>query len=516
MPHVHPLLIRRLLDTLPGARLVETHISWVIVAGDLAYKLKKPLDLGFLDFSTLEKRRFCCEEEIRLNRRLAPDIYLEALPVTGSPEAPEWGGEGLVLDWAVKMRAFPADVTLDKTVKLEAEAIDAIAVRVAAFHDEIAAAGEDSPHGEAARIRQPVADNFTQLRVLPLPDEAHPLLDELESRSLREGKRLEAHFAARKRAGFIRECHGDLHLGNIAWVNDAPLIFDGIEFNPGLRFIDVISEVAFLMMDLMHRGETALAWRFLNRYLEQRGDYAGLPALRYYLGYRALVRAKVAALRAHQAEEVADFSECQTYLRLANTLTHPPSAALLLMHGVSGSGKTVISQNLLEALGAIRLRSDVERKRLFGLDASQRSTQVPGGIYTRHAGERTRAHLQQISGALLTEGFCVIVDATFIAPEWRTPFIGLARTQDCPWLLISPQVDLEALRRRVMHRQHLGNDASEADLGVLEAQWHAQVPLNTEETAHAVPVAPGTDLAWLAAHVTQRLHTQLFSLPASS
>lgn len=525
MPHAQALLISRLLENLPGARLVETHISWVIVAGDFAYKLKKPVNLGFLDFSTPEKRRFCCEEEIRLNRRLAPDIYLEALPVTGTPTAPMLGGEGVALDWAVKMRAFPADATLDKAARLDHIALETLAARIARFHRDNAAAPADSHYGAPERVRQPIAENFAQLRALPLPAAAQPLLDALQTWSQREGARLEAHFAARRQGGFIRECHGDLHLGNIAWVNDAPLIFDGIEFNADLRFIDVISEIAFLVMDLIHRQAAPLAWRFLNHYLEHSGDYAGLTGLRYYLGYRALVRAKVAAIRAAQAAPPHDFAECLTYLHLAQTLIQVHAPALLLMHGVSGSGKSVISQSLLETLGAIRLRSDVERKRLFGLEALQRSTpprSTASGdihtrdIYTRNAGELTRAHLWRTSDRLLAEGFCVIVDATFISPAWRTPFTDLARKHACPWLLISPQVDLEELRRRVMHRQQRGNDASEADVTVLEAQWQTQIPLDAEEAAHAVPVTPGTDLAWLATSITQRLQTPPPSLTRAS
>lgn len=479
-----PPLVANLLGQLPGATLIETHISWVILSGEFAFKLKKPLDLGFLDFSTLAKRQTCCEEEVRLNRRLAPDIYLEILPVTGSLEAPVLGGPGIPLEWAVKMRAFPDHATLDLADRVTAQQVDAIAHRIAAFHREIAVAPEDSHHGTPEQVQAPVLTNFRQLRELEPPQAVLELLTRLEAWALGEGARLATHFDARKAQGYIRECHGDLHLGNIAWVDAQPLIFDGIEFNPDLRFIDVISEMAFLAMDLRHRGEPGLAWQALNTYLEDTGDYSGLAALPYYMAYRALVRAKVAAIRAHQGQ--GDFAECHTYLKLAAQITEERRPALILMHGVSGSGKTVLSQALMQAMGAIRLRSDVERKRLFGLAPLDNSEAVPGGIYTREAGERTREHLLRLARHLLEEGYTVIEDATFLARNWRLPFQNLADSLQVPWVLVSPRVSLDELRRRVIRRKAHGGDASEADTSVLDAQLAGQEPLEARELQHTV------------------------------
>ena len=486
-----PPLVANLLGQIPGATLIETHISWVILAGKFAYKLKKPLDLGFLDFSTLEKRRACCLEEIRLNSRLAPDIYLEALPITGSLDCPVLGGSGTPLEWAVKMHAFPQNSTLDLEIQVSAEQIDAIADRIAAFHQAIDAAPADSPHGSPEQVQSPIHQNFHQVRALQPPQAMLTPLAELENWALAEGKRLTVHFAQRKAQGFIRECHGDLHLGNIAWVNEAPLIFDGIEFNTDLRFIDVISEVAFLVMDLHHRGEDALAWRALNRYLEHTGDYEGLAALPYYMAYRAMVRCKVAAIRARQAG--GDFSESQGYLHLAKRLAHRPGPALMLMHGVSGSGKTVISQQLLQGLGTIRLRSDVERKRLFGLRPLDDSQDIPGGIYTREAGERTRDRLLSLTRRLLGESFRVILDATFLARDWRQPFQALAGEMRVPWVLVSPQVSIDVLKQRVSQRKAHGRDASEADTAVLEAQLSTQEPLEPFEIRHTIAPKPDWD-----------------------
>ncbi len=482
-----PPLIASLLRTLPAARLIETHISWVIVSDEFAYKLKKPLDLGFLDFSTLEKRRQACEEEVRLNRRLAPQIYLQAVPVTGTVVAPRMGGEGPVLEWAVQMRAFPQDATLDRAERLMPEQIDAIAERVAAFHAEIAAAPEESEFGRPDPVRRPVMQNFVQIRALDPPPEVLAPLQQLEGWASAEGERLKDHFVARRAAGFVRECHGDLHLGNIAWVDGRPLIFDGIEFNPSLRFIDITSEIAFLAMDLIHRGEDRLAWRFLNRYLEFSGDYEGLAALRYYMVYRAMVRAKVSGIRASQeGSGTNDYGECISYLELALRLAEPSPPALMLMHGVSGSGKTVLSQRLLEDLGAIRIRSDVERKRLFGLGPLDRSDSIAGGIYTPEANQRTRERLLRLAEDVLEADFRVIADATFIDQAWRQPLESLAEAHGTAWCIISPDVPEAILRSRVAQRARIGHDASEADLAVLERQLERRQPLSGKERQHLV------------------------------
>jgi uncharacterized protein len=466
-------------------RLIETHISWVFIAGDHAYKLKKPLDLGFLDFSTLERRRFCCEEEIRLNRRLAPEIYLDVVPVTGTESQPRMGGEGPVLEWAVRMRAFPADATLDREQNLAPAQIDAIADVVARFHAEIAPAPPESAYGTPEVVYFPVGQNFEQIRGLNPPPDSLPLLERLEAWSQSAFTRLRAHFAARKAAGFVRECHGDLHLGNIAWVDDLPLIFDCIEFNPNLRFVDITSEAAFFCMDLTSRGLEPLAWRFLNCWLELTGDYPGLAAFRFYQVYRAMVRAKVAFIRANQNDAPAR-QEALGYLALAERLSRPARPALLLMHGVSGSGKTWLSQQILEGIGAIRMRSDVERKRLFGLSALADSRRVEGGIYTEEASRRTFDRLAKLARQRLQEGFTVIVDATFLRRAHRAPFLALARETGVPLRILSLQVDESRLRQRVAERTRLRDDASEADLEVLEDQLRAREPFTAEERASVV------------------------------
>ncbi len=310
-------------------RVVETHISWVLLTGEFAYKIKKPLDLGFLDFSSLDKRLHACCDEVQLNRRLAPDIYLDVVPITGSPAAPR-----------IKMRQFPAESTLDR---LDAEGgmttrhVEAIAATLARFHlQSCARASETSPWGSPDAVWRPVAQNFAQIAPRLDAPADRGRLDTLQRWSAAEHARLAPLMAARRRDGFVRECHGDLHLGNLAWVDDALLVFDCIEFNPELRWIDIQSEVAFCYMDLLQRGHADWAWLFLNLWLEASGDYAGLALLRYYAVYRAMVRAKVAAIRSTQTagpERDAALADVRALLELATALTQPARPRLDITHG---------------------------------------------------------------------------------------------------------------------------------------------------------------------------------------
>jgi len=478
-------------------RLIETHISWVLLAGEYAYKIKKPVNLGFLDFSTLDQRRFCCEEELRLNRRLEPDTYLEVVAITGDGTTAVIQGKGPVLEWAVRMRAFPADATLDREPEITPDQIDVIADRIARFHKTIDPSPADSDFGTPESVMHPVRENFAQLHELLKEADPDTLrrIDELERWSEAEGIHLESHFRVRKSTDHVRECHGDLHLGNIAWADGRPIIFDCIEFNPSLRHIDIVSEAAFLFMDLTERGHPGLAWRFLNRWLEHTGDFAGLAGFRFYLVYRAMVRAKVAGIRSAQNAK-PDLTELQHYLDQARTFCRKPDPSLILMHGHSGSGKTWLSQRMLEARGAVRLRSDVERKRLFGLDALEDSANIAGGIYGPEANQHTLNHLLIDAESLLQAGFTVIVDATFIARSWRQPFFDSARKHGWPIHIVAMNVAAEEMRRRIQARARLSNDASEAGLEVLEAQLANAEPLDENELKVTRAYSPDEPEAW--------------------
>ncbi|NOT67800.1 MAG: AAA family ATPase [Methylophilaceae bacterium] len=492
-----------------SVRLLETHISWILLAGRYAYKIKKAIDLGFLDFTDLAARRFCCEEEIRLNRRLAPQLYLGVVAIGGSPQRPAMG-IGTAIEYAVRMRRFASarqmDLLLARSLVTPTH-IDRLAATLARFHAALPSATLDSAYGTAVEILAPVIQNFNQLA--PLLDAADKtLLGSLRSASEREYAACMPWLEQRRQKGWIRECHGDLHLGNIVLLKDEPTPFDGIEFKAEFRWIDVMSEIAFLVMDLLDHNRADLAFRFLNGYLELTGDYAGVKVLRFYLAYRAMVRAKISAIRAHQqnaqpAQIKDSLAACRSYMALAVTCL-ARKQALIITHGLPGCGKTTVAQVLLERLQAIRIRSDVERKRLFGLTPLQLScSSIADGIYSTDATQRTYTRLHEIARGLLNAGFPVIVDAAFLKHAEREQFHQLAREMSVPFVILNVQAQADTLRRRILQRQEQARDASEANLAVLDKLQLAQEKLTEHELAHTVefineeePGAIGNQKSW--------------------
>ncbi|WP_321530247.1 AAA family ATPase [uncultured Desulfuromonas sp.] len=482
--------------------LIETHISWVFLASDFAYKVKKPLDFGFLDFSTLSKRKFCCEEEVRLNRRLAPEIYLDVVAIGGDDNGLCLNGRP-TREYAVKMRRFDQPQQLDEMLRagrLSAEKMDCFAEVMAAFHDRALVADPSSHFGTAAVVYAPVAQNFYQIRS-HLPDgELEEQVTRLEVWSRTAYERLQSMLTQRKAQGFIRECHGDAHLANMAWYHDAPVFFDCIEFNADLRWIDVMNEVAFLVMDLDDRGRQDLGWRCLNRYLEKTGDYAGGVVLTFYKVYRALVRAKVACLRLAQSgltdvERAADMALVRSYLNLAEGYTQPRQAQLIITHGLSGSGKSTFVNELAPQLGALCLHSDHERKRLFGLAMDEQSrSPIRGGIYSADASRKTYTHLFELADTLLSAGLTTIVDATFLKQQDRERFCQLAKRHRALWTVLDFRVPEAELRRRIRQRTKQGTAVSEAGEDVLNVQIDAAEPLDAAERPRCISISAASDL----------------------
>ncbi|MBL8419365.1 MAG: AAA family ATPase [Dechloromonas sp.] len=470
--------------------LIETHISYVLLSGACAYKIKKAVALGFLDFSTLTRRRVYCEEELRLNRRLAPELYLAVVAITGSPDAPRFGGNGEAIEYAVQMARFSQEALLDRQLaagRLSPNVIDELADQLADFHERTQRAPPGQQFGSPEAVWEPMAQNFAQLAE-QLPGAAHRArLADLEAWSRQRFSQLAKLLATRLRDGWIRECHGDLHLGNIVTTAAGLRIFDCIEFDPRLRWIDVLNEIAFLTMDLAERGRAAYGFRLLNRYLEAKGDYRGLPLLAFYTVYRALVRAKVAAIRASQedtAGRLVDLASCDQYLACAVKATLPGKPRLLLMHGLAGSGKSWLAQQLLERLGALRIRSDVERKRLFGLPALARSdSDVGDGIYDAAATKATYDRLVELAHDILAAGYPVLVDAANLKTWQRKAFQELAAVRGVPFVILACTAPEAVLQARLASRQAAGCDASEADYTVLTQQMRTQEALTLDEEA---------------------------------
>lgn len=488
---LHPEVFDHPIDHI---ELIETHISWVILTGEFAYKIKKPVDFGFLDFSTLKKRHDFCEQELRLNRRLAAGIYLDLVTITSTADELHISGSGEVLEYAVKMAQFPQSAQLDNMLtagELKTEHMDAFARMAAEFHHDIDVAGDAVDYGDNHRVYQPVEENFIQIGEHIDTTPYSSTLQNLRQWSQDEFTRLENDLKQRKHDGFIRECHGDMHLRNMVWLDGEPMAFDCIEFNATLRWIDVISEIAFLVMDLQDRQQHQLANRFLNSYLEITGDYTGLVILPFYLVYRAMVRAKVNALRLEQkniSAEERDQAKAafRSYLQLASNYTQQTRPKLIIMRGLSASGKSTVSQQLVDNIGAIRIRSDVERKRMFEYEATEDAAdEVDQGIYSSQASQQTYSKLHELTTLIINSGYSVIVDAAFLKSEQRLPFQLLAETLAVSYTIMEITAPAEVLRQRIIDREH---DVSDADLAVLEHQLSNWQPLLESELTSAVTV----------------------------
>ncbi|MFV9616674.1 MAG: AAA family ATPase, partial [Gammaproteobacteria bacterium] len=362
-------------------------------------------------------------------------------------------------------------------------------------------ADETMDYGNKEMVYQPVEENFRQINEHLDTELYTDKLTALSQWSNAELIKQQTVFTQRKADGFIRQCHGDMHLRNLVWLDNKPMAFDCIEFNPKLSWIDVISEIAFLIMDLQHRQQAQLANHFLNSYLEVTGDYAGLSVLPYYLCYRALVRAKVNSLRLEQQnitekEREQTLTEFESYLGLATAYVKQSTPKLIIMRGLSASGKSTVSQQLLDTLGAIRIRSDVERKRLFGIDSTKHvandktPAEIDSGIYSSQASLQTYNKLAELASDIICAGYSVIVDAAFLKHEQRKPFQQLAKRLEVSYIIMEVTAPAEVLRQRIKKRK---NDVSDADLTVLEHQltsWQAlhkveinsAISINTTET----------------------------------
>lgn len=524
---------RRLASRHVQVQLVETPISWVLLAGAFAYKVKKPVQLPYLDFSTLAARRHFCEEELRLNRRLAPGLYIGVVPLRWGTHGPCLGGRGPVVEVALKMHRLPPHSLGSERLAqgtLQAVELRALGRRLAEFHAEAAVAPPGTAHGGPARVERQLRDVLERLRALaggtggtggvvgaggaggsgPGPD-AQERLQRLEGWLDAQAAQLAPRWAARRRAGRVRECHGDLHLDNIVVLPEGPTAFDGIEFDPALRWIDVASDIAFPVMDLQAHGRRDLAAELLDAWLEASGDHEALAVLPAYVVYRALVRSMVALLR-ERAHLGGGPPGAADYLRLAERATESGQPRLLVTHGLPGAGKTWLTSQLLERAGAVRLRSDVERKRLaaaMSVGPASPAAGPPPDLYSPAMTAATYAELEKRAGVALAAGFATIVDAACLRRAERDRFRALAARLRVPFTLLHCHADAAVLRERVAERQRNGGDASDADVAVLTRLQAEVQPLEADEDATAIAVDTGRPLAlapllerWLARTMT--------------
>src|SRR5262245_21527713 len=488
-PAIYPHAVNRV-------ELVETHISWVFLAGDRVYKVKKPVDLGFLDFTTLERRRFFCEEEVRLNRRLTHDVYLGVVDLKG-PGAISFDGPGPTVEVAVMMKRLPHDRMLDELVRrnaAEPELLEELGHIAARFHAEAPTGGEIDELGSLATIRANWSENFAQTDRLAadvLPAEWRRTLHAwVQAFMEREAE----HFAARVAAGRVRDCHGDLQAQHVCCTEPIQ-IFDCIEFNHRFRYGDVAGEIAFLAMDLDRLGRPDLALRFLNAYLEASGDYDAVPLLDFYRAYRAFVRGKVLSFQIEQRPEAAAKARDRFALAMRYT-ERRDRPRLLITSGVIGSGKSTVARQVAARLGAIVVRTDAVRKRLAGLALSERRQAGFGeGLYQPEMAERTYTEAMSVAMKILESGWPVVVDGAFSSAAQR----GLARASAMRagvafavlWCDAPDAVLAERLRRRA----HEPGEVSDAGVALLPQHRARYEPPDGESSVIRIDTTAAADRA---------------------
>jgi len=454
-----------------GAKVtrIDTHAASVFLAGERALKVKRAVRFPFLDYSTLEKRKDACEAEIAVNRPFAPAIYRGVVAITRGPDGLAIGGEGEPVEWAVEMRRFDENQTLDRLAergKIDTALADALGRAVAAAHEAAPLAADFDFAGELADI---IAQNDAELRTSPTLFPANEVVG-LDAATRAALARLRPMLARRQRGGFVRRCHGDLHLGNIVLLDGRPMLFDAIEFDPQLATGDVFYDLAFLLMDLIERGLKPAANIVLNRYLAETRtaeNLDALAALPLFLSVRAAIRAKVTAVRAQHAGDRAQTEQsARDYFRLAQKLVAPSAPRLVAMGGLSGTGKSLLARALAPELapapGAVVLRSDVERKILFGAAETER---LPSKAYAPEVSSKVYATLEDKARRVLAAGHSAIVDAVFAQPRERATIARAAGTAAFHGLFLS--ADLSVRVSRVGAR---AIDASDADAGVVRRQ----------------------------------------------
>ena len=476
-------------------RVIQTHSSYVLLTGSIAYKIKKPVDFGFLDFSTLEKRKHYCQLEFDINRKLAPSLYQKVIKITGTVQKPILNGTGEAIEYAIQMREFPQANLLSNLLaqnKLTLRIVDAIAYRLAQFHQQAARTRPEMEYGLPEQVHKPVKQNFDQIRPLltdPLDLEE---LSKIESWSNKQLEEYKSVFRARRKLGFIRACHGDVHLNNIVLINYQPVLFDAIEFNEAFRWTDIMADLGFLIMDFKDKHCLDYAYRLMSVYLEHTGDYHGLQVLPYYIVYRAMVRAKVSLLRALQpglssAEREGLWQTYRDYITLALSEIKLRKPSLMIMHGFSGSGKSTLARFLVGKIGAVQLRSDVERKRLSGIARMVTSRSgLNQGIYRKNMTQRIYRRLVDLTRQVISAGFPVIVDATFLKKVHRDLFFELSNELSVPFVILDCQADRETLETWIKRRLMKRKDPSEATLEVLAMQESTADSLSQVEQKHSL------------------------------
>jgi aminoglycoside phosphotransferase family enzyme/gluconate kinase len=482
-------------DTEPEIKLIQTHVSYVLLTGDYAYKVKKPVDFGFLDYSTLEKRHHFCQEELRLNRRGAAELYLDVVPMTQAGEQFHLGGDGDPVEYAVKMRQFPQDALLTSLYdrgELTEELLVDLAKAIAQFHSIADTNDYIRSFGEIPKVRQSIDENYDQTETYIGGPQTQQQFDETRQYTDQFFANRQELFEERMRQGKIRECHGDIHLRNICYWNDKLYLFDCIEFNEPFRFADVMFDIAYIVMDLQARKRPDLCTLFLNTYLEQTGDWEGLKILPLYVSRQSYVRAKVTSFLLGDpgipaADKQALSDTAALYYTLAWQVTKPKQGKLFVMAGLSGSGKTTTARKLAIQQEAIHIRSDAVRKHLGGIPLEQRGSD---DLYTPEMTQKTYGRLLDLGMQLASEGYTVVLDAKYDRQELRQDVISKAAAHQIPVQIIHCDAPMEVLRDRLQSRT---GDIADATTDILAKQSFE--PFTEAEQPHVQTIDTTQDIA---------------------
>lgn len=483
-PEFYPHLVEEPIE------LIQTHASFVLLTGDYAYKLKKPVKFSFLDFSTLDKRQHFLNEELRMNKLIAPEIYVEVLSITKTEDKYKLNNSGESVEYVLKMRQFPQkDLFINRFEegRLTEIHLKELGKIVAKFHQETETNNYIKSFGEVNKIKESVDDNYRQTEKyigVAQTEQQYQDTKDFTDRFLAQKQQL---FKNRQENHKIRECHGDLHLKNICFFHNKIQLFDRIEFNEPFRFVDVIYDIAFTIMDLDARKKRDLGNIFLNTYLEQTGDWEGLQVLPFYLVRQAYVRAKVNSFLLDDPA-ISDLAKQEAltsaanYYQLAWEYTKTTQRQIILMSGLSGSGKTTVAQKLASQIGAIHIRSDAVRKHLAGTPLDQRGEQE---IYTPEMTQKTYDRLLQLGIMLANDGFLVILDAKYDRQLWREQVFTLAQSHQIPFQIIYCTAPLNILRDRISQRTQ---DISDATPDLLIQQQTAAEPFTDKEKAYVTTI----------------------------
>ncbi|MBI3411383.1 MAG: AAA family ATPase [Planctomycetes bacterium] len=510
-------MIETLLEALalPGAypypvdavELRQTHISAVFLAGAFVYKIKKPVNLGFLDFSTLEKRKHFCEEEVRLNRRLAPHVYIGVVPIRKDASGLNFEGKGEAVEWAVKMVRLPDDATLESRLlrgEVQPTQIQALARKLASFHNNAEGGLRIAEFGRFEVVAKNLRENFSLSEAqvgVTVSASVFQRFRELTDEHLERNRAL---IDARAKRGIPRDTHGDLHLDHLySFPDRSPpkdlVIIDCIEFNERYRYADPVADMAFVVMDLAFHGRRDLGKLLARTYFDQTGDREGQTLLPLYVSYRAAVRGKVDGLKSFEKEvpatekDQARASATAHWLLGLWELEEPARrSALILISGLPGTGKSTLADDLSQQFNAVWLRSDVIRKELIhGDPVSTRGSKVEEGIYSPEATARTYHEMQRRATEAIWQGRRVIVDANFRLQWQRRLFFRIAKDRCVPCLFLNCEADAQVIRERLRNRR---GDVSDADWSIYEYAAATSQAFDVESRRHVHLINANTSL----------------------